>query len=129
MDTTEKKKILVVDDDLDTVEILRIKLEAAGFDVIIARDGYECIAKCQESEPDLVIMDVMMPRMSGFKVAKLFKSDKKLENMPIIFLTARTQEADRKVAVDIQADEYVTKPFDPDAMLNFVKGILARRKS
>jgi len=124
METGDNKKILVVDDDLDTVEIIRLKLEAAGYKVVTARDGYECIAKCQEVEPDLLIIDIMMPKLSGFKVVKLLKSDKKLAVMPIIMLTARTQEADRQIARDIEADKYMTKPFDPDEVLKTVEQLL-----
>jgi len=127
MESTVKKKILVVDDDLDTVEILRIKLEAAGYEVITARDGNECIAKCQEIKPDLLIVDVMMPKMSGFKVAKLFKSDAELKAMPIIVLTARTQEVDRQLAIDIQIDRYITKPFSPDGILKMAKQLLEKK--
>jgi|TARA_B100002003_G_C13613835_1_gene315380 two-component system alkaline phosphatase synthesis response regulator PhoP len=115
---------MVVDDDLDTVEIIRIKLEAAGYKVVTARDGYECIDKCQKLEPDLLIIDVMMPKLSGFKVVKLLKSDKKLAIMPIMILTARTQEADRKIAIDIQANKYITKPFNPDDILQLIKQLL-----
>jgi DNA-binding response OmpR family regulator len=120
-------RILVADDDLDTVEILRIKLEGAGYEVVAARDGQECIGKCQETSPDLLILDVMMPKVSGFKVAKLFKSDATLEKMPIIILTARTQDSDRRLALEIEADEYITKPFDPDGVLNTVKRLLGKR--
>ncbi len=126
MELSEKKKILVVDDDLDTVEILRIKLEGAGFKIIVGRDGQECLDKCQSEEPNLIIVDVMMPKISGFKAVKLLKSDKRFENMPIILLTARTQEADRQMAEAIEADGYITKPFDPDGVLKQVKELLEK---
>jgi|TARA_B100000315_G_scaffold255095_1_gene297564 CheY-like chemotaxis protein len=124
METVNKKTIMVVDDDLDTVEIIRMKLEAAGFKVVTARDGYECVAKCQEIEPDLLIVDVMMPKISGFKVVKLLKSDEQLKDMPIIILTARVQKADRQLARDIQANGYITKPFSPEGILREVKQLL-----
>ena len=124
METVNKKTIMVVDDDLDTVEIIRMKLEAAGFKVVTARDGYECVAKCQEIEPDLLIVDVMMPKISGFKVVKLLKSDKKMAAIPIIILTARTQEADKQLARDIQANGYITKPFNPEGILSKVKQLV-----
>ena len=124
METVNKKIIMVVDDDLDTVEIIRIKLEAAGYKVATARDGYECIDKCQKIEPDLLIIDIMMPRISGFKVVKLLKGDKKMAIMPIMILTARTQEADRKLARDIKANRYITKPFNPDNILETVKQLI-----
>lgn len=118
------KKIMVVDDDLDTVEILKLKLEGAGFAVITARDGQECFNKCQETEPDLLIVDVMMPKLSGFKVAKMLKNDKRFENMPIIILTARAQETDRQMSAAVEASAYITKPFDPDEVLKTVRKLL-----
>lgn len=124
IDPLAKNKILVVDDDLDTVEILRVKLEAAGFTVIVARDGHECLARCEEIEPCLLIVDVMMPKMSGFKVVKLLKSDKRFETMPVIILTARAQDADRQMALSAGADAYITKPFDLDELLKKVKQLV-----
>lgn len=119
-----KKKILVVDDDLDTVEILRIKLEGAGYEVVTARDGEECISKCQAEEPDLLLIDVMMPKMSGFKVVKLLKGDKRFADKPMVILTARTQEADRKTVADVGANGYMTKPFDLTEVVRFVKKLM-----
>ncbi len=119
-----KKHVLVCDDDLDTVEILRIKLENAGFGVIVARDGQECLEKFQQATPGLLIVDVMMPKFSGFKVVRLLKSDKRFAGIPMVILTARTQEADKQMSVSVEADAYITKPFNLDALLETVKKLI-----
>ena len=119
------KTVLAVDDDLDTLNIITLKLEAHQIKVTTARDGQQALLLARESSPDLVILDVMMPKLSGFKVARLLKFDKKFRDTPLILLTARTQEADRALGNEVGADLYVTKPFDPDELLKEVQRLLS----
>ena len=118
------KKILLIDDDLDTLNILRIKLEAHDYQVVTGRDGQEALSLIREHKPDLIVLDVMMPKISGFKVARLIKFDAKSKHIPLILLTARTQEADRTLGLEVGADVYVTKPFEPEALLQEVNRLL-----
>ena len=122
--TAPSKTILVVDDDLDTLNILLMKFEAHGLKVVTARDGQQALRMAREQSPDLIILDVMMPKLSGFKVARLIKFDAKSRQIPLILLTARTQEADRSLGMEVGADLYVTKPFDPESVLKEVQRLL-----
>ena len=120
------KKILVIDDDLDTLNILRIKLEAHQYEVITGRDGQEALSLIREHRPDLIIMDVMMPKLSGFKATRLIKFDAKSKHIPLIILTARTQDADRTLGLEVGADVYVTKPLEPEELLKEVERLLVQ---
>jgi len=121
--------ILVVDDDLDHLNIVRLKLEAHPFKVITAKDGTEALRLIREHLPSLIILDVMIPKLSGFKVARLLKFDAKVKQIPLILLTARTQEVDRTLGLEVGADAYITKPFDPEFLMKEVKRLLATEQS
>ena len=116
--------ILAVDDDLDTLNIIRLKLEAHQLKVVTARDGDEALRMTREQNPDLIILDIMMPKLSGFKVARLIKFDSKTRQTPLIVLTARTQESDRALGFEVGANSYITKPFDPEHLLKEVQQLL-----
>ena len=124
----EKKKILVVDDDLDTLDIVKIKLESAGFKVITSADGVDAISKINSDNPDLVILDVMLPKVNGFKIARLIKFDERLRHIPLFLFTARTQKSDIDLGNSVGADEYITKPFDPEDLLAKVNSHLSKIK-
>ncbi|MBI2495838.1 MAG: response regulator [Candidatus Omnitrophica bacterium] len=115
----DKKTIVVAaDDDVDTLNVIKLKLEAHGFRVVTARDGQEAMVAVRQHQPALVILDVMMPRLNGFQVARMIKFDKRLKTTPVFLLTARTQEADHKLGTQVGANEYLTKPFDPQHLLD-----------
>jgi DNA-binding response OmpR family regulator len=118
------KTILAIDDDLDTLNIIQMKLEAKQFKVITGRDGQQVLQLVRQHRPDLIIMDVMMPKLSGFKAARLIKFDAKTRDIPLILLTARTQEVDRKTGMEVGADVYMNKPFDPEHLLKEVQRLL-----
>lgn len=122
--SSETKTVVVVDDDLDNLNIIKTKLEAHQMKVITARDGDQALRLIREGNPDLIIMDVMMPKLSGFKATRLVKFDSKFKHTPLILLTARTQEADRSLGMEAGADLYMTKPFDPELLLGEVKRLL-----
>tara|TARA_B100000315_G_scaffold219503_1_gene221476 strand:+ start:192 stop:590 length:399 start_codon:yes stop_codon:yes gene_type:complete len=117
-------KILVVDDDPDIVMLLNTRLKASGYEVISASDGEEGLRSIRENKPNLVILDVMMPKMNGFQVSRMVKFDKKLKNIPIILLTARGQEKDKSTGAQVGADEYMTKPFDSKVLMATIERLL-----
>ncbi len=106
------KKILIVDDEKDIVETLSFMLKAKGFDCICAYDGESGLAMAKNEAPDLVILDVMMPKINGYKICRLLKFDNKYKNIPIIMITARSQDEDKIIGEETGADEYITKPFE-----------------
>jgi len=123
-----KKKVLVVDDDMDTREIISMKLQAHGYDVVTASDGQEGTLKARAEKPNLIVLDVMLPRSSGFKVARMLKFDPELGKIPIILLTARVQQSDKETGAQVGADDYMVKPFDPDELLQKINKILEGQK-
>ncbi len=114
-------KILIVDDERDIVESLRFVLEAEGFNCYWACDGEEGLRLAKDIEPDLIILDIMMPKINGYKISRLLKFDKKYKDIPIIMLTARSQESDKLIGEETGADEYITKPFDLKDVVSRVK--------
>jgi len=116
----DKKKILIVDDEPDIVETLKFLIESEGFDTIIAIDGEEAFRKAKEELPDLIILDVMLPKINGYKVCRLLKFDTKYKHIPILMVTARSQEEDKVIGEETGADEYITKPFDIEEILSKV---------
>ncbi len=120
-----KKKILVVDDEIGLTKVVEIRLKAAGYDVILAYDGQEGLEKAKTENPDLMILDLMLPKMDGFKVCGLLKSDARYKKIPIIIYTARVQDSDQQLGKEVGADAYITKPFDPQVLLEKIKMLLA----
>lgn len=118
------KKILIVDDEVDLVETLTFRLEAAGFEVISANDGMTGLDKAKKEKPELIILDVMMPKMDGFQVCRLLKFSETTKKIPIIMLTARTQETDKITGKGVGADLYMTKPFDGAELVKKISDIL-----
>lgn len=119
-----KKRILVVDDEADLVEMVKMRLEAGGYEVITAYDGQESLDKAKKEKPDLIILDLMLPKMDGYKVCGLLKADTRYKKIPIIMFTARAQEDDVKLGKEVGADAYIIKPFEPPVLLNKIKELL-----
>ena len=117
------KTILVVDDAPNIVELLRMYLEGAGYATIVATDGPSAVEQHRRHRPDLVILDLMLPGMDGFEVCRAIRRD---ADTPVIMLTARTDDVDAIVGLELGADDYVTKPFNPRALVARVKAILRR---
>lgn len=118
------KKILIVDDEQDIVESLKFVLETANFTCYCAYNGEDGLRLAKELVPDLIILDVMMPKINGFKISRLLKYDAKYKNIPILMVTARTQEEDKLIGEETGADEYITKPFELDKVLKKVEQYL-----
>ena len=118
------KRILIVDDEQDIVESLKFVLEVSGFTCYCAYNGEDGLRMAKELSPDLIILDVMIPKINGYKISRLLKSDKKYKDIPIIMVTARSQEEDKLIGEETGADEYITKPFDLDFVVQRVQAHL-----
>jgi len=114
------KKILIVDDEQDIVESLKFVLETSDYICYCAYNGEDGLRLAKEIMPDLIILDVMMPKINGYKISRLLKFDNKYKNIPILMLTARSQEEDKLIGEETGADEYITKPFDLEYVLQKV---------
>lgn len=119
-----KKRILVVDDEVDLVETVRFSLELEGYDVLTAFNGEEALNQARKENPDLILLDLMLPKLDGYKVCRLLKFDEKYKHIPILMLTAKTQEKDKATGMETGANEYITKPFDMDELMKKVKNYL-----
>jgi two-component system, OmpR family, response regulator len=120
------QKILVVDDEKQIVEIVKAYLERDGYAVIMAYDGPSAIALAQKEHPDLIVLDLMLPGISGWDVCRILRKE---SSVPIIMLTARDDTTDKIVGLELGADDYVTKPFDPKELLSRIKAVLRRSAS
>jgi DNA-binding response OmpR family regulator len=119
--------VLAADDDEDILELIVFRLERSGYTVLQARDGAEALELARRSRPDLAVLDVMMPKLDGFELTRRLREDESTSKMPIILLTARTQEADVERGFDAGADDYLRKPFSPQELRSRVEAILGRR--
>ena len=119
------KRVLVVDDEQNIVDILQFNLEREGYEVVTASDGLEGLDKARSCDPDLILLDVMMPEMDGFQVCEKLRSEDKLT--PIIMLTAREEEADRVMGLELGADDYVSKPFSVRELMARVRTNIRRQ--
>jgi DNA-binding response OmpR family regulator len=119
--------ILAADDDEDILELVTFRLERSGYTVVQARDGEEAFQLAREKQPDLAVLDVMMPKMDGFELTRRLRADETTSRIPIILLTARAQDADLQQGFDAGADDYIRKPFSPQELRARVQAILGRR--
>jgi DNA-binding response OmpR family regulator len=117
------KKVLVVDDDVKTVELVKLYLNRDGYRVLTANDGLEALRLARENQPDLIVLDLMLPGMSGLDVCRTLRAE---SEVPIIMLTALTTDDDRLKGLDLGADDYVTKPFSPRELAARVRAVLRR---
>ena len=121
--------ILIADDDPDIRDLVAFKLEQAGFDVTAVDNGLAALDSARQVAPDLVVLDVMMPGMSGIDVCRELRGDSSTSGLPIILLTARAQEGDVEVGFGAGADDYVVKPFSPRELVSRVEAVLARMRA
>lgn len=119
-------RVVVADDDDDILELIRFKLEQAGMDVEAVGDGVTALEACRRETPDLVLLDIMMPGMSGLDVCRTLRDDLGMGSVPVILLTARAQESDVDQGFDAGADDYIVKPFSPRELSSRVRAVLAR---
>ena len=126
-DGSAQPVVLVADDEEDIRELIVFRLENSGYTVIEAQDGAEALELARSARPDLAVLDVMMPKMDGYELTQRLRADEATSRMPIILLTARTQEADVERGFSAGADDYIRKPFSPEELRSRVQAILGRR--
>lgn len=120
------KQVLVVDDEEDILELVRFNLSKEGYQVKCTTSGEEAIESIRKARPDLMVLDLMLPGMDGFEVARFLKRDPETRNIPIVMLTAKTEEVDVLTGLEMGADDYVTKPFSPRILAARIKAVLRR---
>ena len=120
------QKILIVDDDSHIREVLHFALEKAGFDPLEAEDGQQALARFRSEQPDLVVLDIMMPEMDGTDVCRALRQSSRV---PIVFLSSRDEEVDRIVGLELGGDDYITKPFSPRELVARVRAVLRRSRA
>lgn len=114
---TDKRQILLVDDEPDLVDVVSQRLQSAGYEVTAAYDGQQALDQVKKSRPDLIVLDLMLPKLDGYKVCRLLKFDERYKAIPILIFTARVQPEDIRQAMECGAEAYMTKPFDAPALL------------
>ena len=119
--------ILVADDEEDVRELVIYRLTRSGYNVIAAGDGLEAFELASERAPDLMVLDVMMPKLDGYELTRRLRAEESLRTIPVILLTARSQETDVDRGFEVGADDYLKKPFNPDELVARVRAVLGRR--
>lgn len=119
-----KKRILLIEDEADMVYALKLQLEAVNYEVLSAIDGQAGLDVARKEKPDLIILDLMLPKIDGFKICRMLKFDKRYSKIPIIMFTARAQNQDMKLGQEVGADAYIIKPFDAQVLLNKISALL-----
>ena len=119
-------KILIAEDERDIRDLVAFTLRFAGYEVAVATNGEEAVQMAPQVSPDLILMDVRMPKMTGYEACKVMKANPDLKDIPVVFLTARGQENEIQQGLDAGAEEYLLKPFAPDQLTNRVKAILGK---
>ena len=119
-------KILIAEDEPDIRDLVAFTLRFAGYEVVTGTNGEEAVQIAQKESPDLILLDVRMPRMTGYEACKQIKADPQLKDVPVVFLSAKGQEAEIRDGMDAGAEEYLLKPFAPDQLTERVRSILAK---
>ena len=121
------EKILIVEDEKDVMELVRYNLAKEGFDCTTAYNGQEALNKVQITAPDLILLDLMLPEIDGLEVCKKLKKNPQTEQIPVIMVTAKSDEADIVTGLELGADDYITKPFSPKVLIARIKAVLRRK--
>jgi two-component system alkaline phosphatase synthesis response regulator PhoP len=124
----QKGKILVVDDEVYILHILDFSLGAEGFDVITANNGEMAIAKAKQERPNLIVLDIMMPVLDGYETLKRLKQDQDTKDIPVILLTAKGRDVDKRLGFEVGATDYIVKPFSPSRLIERIEEIIGCRK-
>ena len=120
------KTILVVEDEIQMAEMLKMRLEAHGYTVLTAADGMEGLNKAKKEKPDLILLDLMLPKLDGYQVCRILKFDKTLCKIPIVMLTALGKREDKEWGKKVRADGYITKPFEKDDLLDKIENLIGK---
>jgi two-component system alkaline phosphatase synthesis response regulator PhoP len=121
-----KGKILVVDDEIYIVHILDFSLGMEGYEVITALDGEQAVERAMAEKPDLIVLDIMMPKLDGYETCKILKQDEATRDIPVILLSAKGRNIDQKIGFEVGADDYITKPFSPRKLVERINTILGQ---
>jgi two-component system alkaline phosphatase synthesis response regulator PhoP len=121
-----KGKILVVDDEIYIVHILDFSLGMEGYEVLTALDGEQALEKARAEHPDLIVLDIMMPKLDGYETCKLLKADPATKDIPVILLSAKGRNVDQKVGFEVGANDYITKPFSPRKLVERINALLGQ---
>jgi two-component system alkaline phosphatase synthesis response regulator PhoP len=121
-----KGKILVVDDEIYIVHILDFSLGMEGYEVVTALDGEQALEKLKSEKPDLIVLDIMMPKLDGYEVCKAVKADPATKQIPVILLSAKGRNVDQKMGFEVGADDYITKPFSPRKLVERINQLLGQ---
>jgi two-component system alkaline phosphatase synthesis response regulator PhoP len=124
-----KGRILVVDDEIYIVHILDFSLGMEGYEVITALDGEQALEKARSEKPDLIVLDIMMPKLDGYETCKVLKADPDTKDIPVILLSAKGRNVDQKIGFEVGADDYITKPFSPRKLVERINAILGQSSS
>jgi len=124
----DQKKVLVVEDEPDIRNLIAFALEYAGYKVLVSADGEDALRQADEELPDLILLDVKMPRMDGYEACQLLRAKHSTKDIPVVFLSARGQDSEIQRGLELGAEEYILKPFAPDELYRRVGAILERRK-
>ena len=122
----EKYRILLVDDEPSIVKMVGKRLEVEGFEVLIAMDGQAGLSKAQADHPDLIILDLMLPKLNGYEVCTMLKQDSRYQKIPILLFTAKTQEKDEQLGRECGANAYIRKPFRAQELIEQIRGLIAQ---
>ncbi|UCG51092.1 MAG: response regulator [Candidatus Latescibacterota bacterium] len=124
----QKGKILVVDDEVYILHILEFSLGAEGFEVITANNGELAVEKAVHEKPDLIVLDIMMPVLDGYETCRRLKRDSETKHIPVILLTAKGRESDKRLGFEVGAIDYIVKPFSPNRLISRIEEIIGCRK-
>jgi two-component system alkaline phosphatase synthesis response regulator PhoP len=124
----DRKRILVVDDEIYIVHILEFTLTMEGYEVLTAADGEEALRRLEQDRPDLVVLDIMMPKVDGYEVLRRIRADEEFRQLPVILLSAKGRPVDRDTGLEIGADDYIVKPFSPRRLLEKIQDLLERAR-
>ncbi len=123
-----KGKILVVDDEINITQILEFSIGAEGYEVIAAQNGEEAIDKARREQPDLIILDIMMPIIDGYEACRILKANPLTKNIPVILLTAKGRDIDKRLGYEVGATDYIIKPFSPNKLIDRIHELLSCTK-
>ncbi|HWZ34877.1 MAG TPA: response regulator transcription factor [Mucilaginibacter sp.] len=126
MSTSTKQKILIVDDEPDILELIEYNLKKEGYQVFLARNGQEAVTEAKRSLPDLIVLDIMMPKMDGIEACRIMRTMPEFKNTFMVFLTARSEEYSEIAGFNVGADDYIAKPIKPRALVSRINAILRR---
>jgi DNA-binding response OmpR family regulator len=123
-----KGKILVVDDEVNITQILEFSIGAEGYEVITAANGEEAIDKARREQPDLIILDIMMPRIDGYEACRILKANPLTKSIPVVLLTAKGRDIDKRLGYEVGATDYIVKPFSPAKLIDRIHELLVGSK-